>query len=254
MKSQRCMAHCRSYSFLTHQRRQPSTKPSSPIRTIEEDDPLSTAPSGPPTTRILPRSLPSSPRRDRWCLFREVSLLERLRSALLQWTFANGLQDAANRQLTRKVEDELYDRGRQVSELLPEVMTERNSSQQRHRAKSLVRVLDMESSLLTSVRDELEELAEALETVETAACFSLRRMQLHADPRALLGALKKAQHQIQRIEAQVRRVMPHPSVVQPLKALATVIASEQREVLDAFMHLSQLRALYADEAALVLRH
>ena len=215
-----------------------------------EDSERSTLPSAVSTARQLlhsPKALEALVQVQR-PIQRELQDLTALQSVLLQWHFANALAERTEGRLTRRVEEEVYDRGVQIVQLQEETETEKSRLKAVLQRKLLDAALSVEVETLQPHEDDILKTAEYLIEAQTATKGAVTRVPLAGDEEALYEALVTAEHSLGRVYALVGGEQAGTeALVQPSQRLAEAVSEEREEIINCHFLLSTLRKLYEEE-------
>lgn len=213
-----------------------------------EDSERSTLPSAVSTARQLlhsPKALESQVQRP---IQRELEDLTALQSTLLQWHFANALAERTEGRFTRRVEEEVYDRGVQIVQLQEETEREKSRLKAALQRKLLDEALSLEVETLQPHEDDILKTAEYLIEAQTATKGAVTRVPLAGDEEALYEALVAADHSLGRVYALVGGEQEGTeALVQPCHRLAEAVSEEREEIINCHFLLSTLRKLYEEE-------
>ena len=247
MKSARKEPLTASRRLLTPRGAKPGQRLQSPNF---EDSERSTLPSAVSTARQLlhsPKVLQSLSQ-DQCPIKRELEDLTMLQSLLLQWHFANACAERTEGRFTRRVEEEVYDRGVQLVQLQEEVETEKSRLKAVLQQKLLDEALGMEVETLQSNEDDILKTAEYLIEVQAATKGAITRVPLAGDAEALYESLVTADHSLERVYGLVEGEQSGTeALVEPCHRLAEAVSEEREEIINSHFLLSTLRKLYEEE-------
>jgi hypothetical protein len=170
-----------------------------------------------------------------------------MKSQLLQWTLLNGEAARAENRYRRRLEEETFDRGKQVLEMLPERLKFELDADQTQRTKLLYDVVDLESAHLSSLEEEILQASDYILDLQTASLRSLNRLSVDIGPeKVVFERLRTAKHSLDRIYTRLREFNPASEELLGLaEGLGETLEEERTEIVQAMLCFTQLRSLYA---------
>lgn len=229
--------HTRTYSQIS------SCPARSAFRSLHSS-PLPSDRSTVPSSRVSSR--PCKQAATHWCRSAELREIELLKSNLLQWTLLNGEAERAEGRYRRKLEEETFDRGKQVLELLPASLKSQLDADQQQRAEHLQDRVDLEAALLVPLEEAILHTSDYLLDLQTAALHSLNRLPLEVgSEKMVFQRLRTAKHCLDRIYTRLREFNPASEELLGLaQGLGEVLEAERAEVVQALLYFTQLSPLY----------
>ena len=202
-----------------------------------------------PSSRVSarPSKLPVKFEAIDWDRSGELREIELMKSQLLQWTLLNGEAARAENRYRRRLEEETFDRGKQVLEMLPERLKLDLDADQAQRTKLLYDVVDLESTHLSSLEEEILQASDYILDLQTASLRSLNRLSVDIGPeKFVFDRLRTAKHCLERIYTRLREFNPASEELLGLaEGLGETLEEERTEIVQAMLCFAHLRSLYA---------
>lgn len=191
-----------------------------------------------------------------WNRHAELQEVEMLNSLFLQWTWVNGVAGKTENAMQYRMEDEMFDRGNQVRELLVTRLEVELNTEQERRKELLNTVLDLETSKLSALETDAVQVTDYLLDIETAAARSLNRVPMEVESeKRLMERLQCAKHALSRIYRNLREFNPASEELLVLsQRLGETLERERQEVVQAMLYLTQLKSLTVQQRKWVLAH
>lgn len=226
--------------------------PCSTERASIESADISTLPSTLPSTR----SRKPIPKASIKPLKQEVRELENMYSLLMQWSYASSLAEQTYNQQSERANEEMFERGQQISDLKSQIINLRAEVKAKEETKLLDSVLSLEYTSLKSIEEDVHTVSGYLGELETAAFNTLNRLTLGedvvVDPSQLLDSISQASHTLNRITDLVN---PDSKTIEDmldlLCDLGKVLKDEREEVSKSYILLDELSKLYNQEKSLI---
>lgn len=230
--------HTRTYSQIS------SCAARSAFRSLHSS-PLASDRSTVPSSRVSAR--PCRQAVSHWDRSTELREVELLKSNLLQWTLLNGEAERVEGVYRRKLEEETFDRGKQVLEMLSATLKLQLDADQHQRAELLRDLVDQEAAQLVPLEEAILHTSDYLLDLQTAALHSLNRLPLEVGPeKVVFQRLRTAKHCLDRIYTRLKEFNPASEKLLGLaQGLGEVLEAERAEVVQALLYFTQLRSLYA---------
>lgn len=181
-------------------------------------------------------------------IHKELADLNLLQSTLLQWNYANALAERTDSRLSRRIEEEVYEHGLQLVQLLEEVQKEESRLKAALQGQLLDQALSMETEALEPNEEDVLKAAEYLIEVQTATKGAITRVPLAGDAEELQKSLSSAGHSLDRVTVLIEEEAPSTiELIQPSQRLAEAVAEEREEIINSHFLLNTLRKLYEEE-------